>query len=92
MDEIVHVTTQKGPLAESKAGHGGRKQMRGINFHKILVQLLVIGHTRNQANTQTEPNIGLDDIGIDCGKHHSGLQTSIVKASSNFVRPVNPVV
>ena len=79
MYEIVHIATQKGSLAESETGHRAGKQMRGINLHKIMIQLLVVGHARNQANPQTKPNIGFDDIGVDCGKNDFRLQASIIK-------------
>ena len=79
MYEIVHIAAQKRPLAESEAGHRSGKQMRGINLHKIMIQLLVVGHARNQANTQTKPNIGFDNISVDCGKNDFRVQASIIK-------------
>ena len=48
--------------------------MAGVQGNQVTIDGLVMGHAGNNADSQAQPNIGLDDVRIAGGKHHFWFQ------------------
>src|SRR5690606_39785966 len=58
LDEFVHEPAQESAATESDFGDARRKQMAGIESNQIAVELRLIGHMGDDADTQAETHIG----------------------------------
>src|SRR5690554_799672 len=79
LNEVIHIATQEGSLAEADAGYAVFKQMAGIERNQSLVLTLFKRHGGNNANPQAEADIGFDHIGVDRREHHLGFQATVAE-------------
>jgi len=78
LNEVVHITTQVCFPAEAQIGRTVGKQMARIQRNKVIIPGLN-GQIGNNPDAESQPDIGFDDIGIDCGKDYPGRQACILE-------------
>ena len=67
-DKLVDVTAQEVVLANADARCAGLKQVAGVERAQSLVAFRVIGHHCDDADSQSQFNVSLDDSGVNRGQ------------------------
>src|SRR5215472_17273544 len=69
-DEIVDEAASINAWPQSETRRAGAEQVTRVDLLELLVAIRVVRHLRDDADSETDLDIGLDHVRVERGQHH----------------------